>query len=609
LERLSLLARLSERVVNVPLMILPDKLSVILSVIGERIGIDEKITLIETGLKTPLGNSKSGDEPIPENISVIPVLGSLVHRTHGLDAMSGLTSYEDIRKNFRAALEEKSDAILFDINSPGGEAHGLMDLVDEIYEARGDKPIYAVANEAAYSAAYAIASAADKIFLSRSAGVGSVGVIAIHRDQSKFDESVGMKYTPVYAGARKNDLSPHHPLSTEARDFLKEEVERHYQMFVDTVARNRGIPVSKVKSTEAGLFTGDSAVAVGFADEVRPFVSTIAGIARGELGLSCEVAVPEIGAYTHNSKTKEGEPEWGSYIDKNRKSLPDLAFADMKNRKYPHHWISGGQMYLHRGGLAAARSRAGQHDPGGGVKSHLDAHAKAIGMGETAKSSVGEDAATYNLHAARGRAKEKEVKDKMPNTIAELKAESPDLYQLVADEIRQEVERDLRASFDAEKTGLEDQVAGLKSQLQEKDESNQKLEARVLKLEKNEYIRTEQEKQSRVNMAAERVWTRALAVCDIPEHMHEKVRAMVKADAFVKEDVLDEDAFSKAVQEEIDEWEGKGMTTKVLGTGFSKSGGNIDPDAKSEEQMKAEDDEWLKEMLALGGQAEKGGDA
>jgi hypothetical protein len=224
--------------------------------------------------------------------------------------------------------------------------------------------------------------------------------------------------------------------------------------------------------------------------------------------------------------------------------------------------------------------------------------------------SIGDSMAeTHNLHTARGRAKEKEVKDKMPNTIAELKAESPDLYQQMADEIRQEVERDLRASFDAEKTGLEDQVAGLKSQLQEKDESNQKLEARVLKLEKNEYIRTEQEKQSRVNMAAERVWTRALAVCDIPEHMHEKVRAMVKADAFVKEDVLDEDAFSQAVQEEIDEWEGKGMTTKVLGTGFSKSGGNIDPDAKTEEQMKAEDDEWLKEMLALGGQAEKGGDA
>lgn len=606
MEKLTLLTRFSEKVINVPLMILPDKLSVILSVIGERIGIDQKIELIETGLKTNGQAPRSSDSnTIPENVSVIPIHGSLVHRTHGLDAMSGLTSYEAIRKDFRAALESDTEAILFDINSPGGEAHGLMDFVDEIYEARGDKPIYAVANESAYSAAYAIASAADKIFLSRSAGVGSVGVIAIHRDQSKFDADMGMKYTPVYAGARKNDLSPHHPLTSEAKQFLEEEVNRHYEMFVDAVARNRGLPVSKVRQTEAGLFTGESAVSVGFADEIRPFTSVLAGIASGDVGLSYSVSVPVIAAYSHNSQTKEGEPEWGSYIAKNRKSLPDSAFADMENRKYPHHWISDGKMYLHRGGLAAARSRAGQHDPGGGVKSHLDAHAKAIGMGDGAKSSV-EDAA--NNIAARGRASEKEVKRTM-NTIAEFKAESPDLYQQVADAIREEVERDLRASFDAEKKGFEDKVTGLQAQLQERDQEKSKLEERVLKLEKADFIRTEQEKKERIAMAAESIWTKALAGSDVPEHMHEKVRKMVKTDAFTKEDVFDEQAFGQAVQTEIEDWEGKGMTRKVLGTGFSvKSGGVEDPDAKLAQQQEADVDAWVKDMLALGGQIEKGGD-
>jgi ClpP class serine protease len=170
----SYLSRFASEVVNTPLMILPDKLHVIMAAIGHRIGLNvtDETVRAELGVYDKVRQSDSSENT---NVSVIPVYGSLVYRTHGMDAMSGLRSYDAIRNDFRAALYSGSEAILFDINSPGGAANGLMDLVDEIYESRGDKPIYAVANEFAFSAGYAIASAADKIFVSRTSGIGSVG--------------------------------------------------------------------------------------------------------------------------------------------------------------------------------------------------------------------------------------------------------------------------------------------------------------------------------------------------------------------------------------------------------------------------------------------------
>jgi signal peptide peptidase SppA len=250
-------------------MILPDKLEVILNVIGDRIGVGS-VEIEETlGYSAEkMQKKKATWQSESRDISVVPVYGSLVNRTHGLDAMSGLTTYDSIRNDFRAALESNSKAILLDIDSYGGEAAGVMDLSDDIFQARGKKPIYALANEAAFSAAYAIASAADRIFLSRTGHVGSIGVIAVHKDQSVANEKAGLKYTTVFKGDRKADLSPHAPLSDEGKAILEEEVSEHYDLFTQTVARNRGLKVAEVIATQAGMFMGQKAVDRGLADEV-----------------------------------------------------------------------------------------------------------------------------------------------------------------------------------------------------------------------------------------------------------------------------------------------------------------------------------------------------
>ena len=153
---------------------------------------------------------------------MIPIHGTLVRRTVGLEAESGLTSYAAIAGQLEAALANPAaTASCSTSTSPGGEAGGVFDLAERIRAAAKVKPVWAVANDLAFSAAYALASGASRLIVSRTGGVGSIGVIAMHVDQSMKDAQDGVRYTAVFAGERKNDLNPHAPISDAAHAFLQ----------------------------------------------------------------------------------------------------------------------------------------------------------------------------------------------------------------------------------------------------------------------------------------------------------------------------------------------------------------------------------------------------
>ncbi len=214
-------------------------------------------------------NIKHGVNQNIEKTAVIAIHGILTKKPGAFDDFLGMTSYEKIQEEIEGALSNKDiETILLDIDSPGGEVNGVFDLADFIYESRAKKRIIAIANDDAYSAAYAIASSAERVFVSRTSGVGSIGVIASHIDQSGFNEKCGIKYTTVFAGSRKNDLNPHEPITSESLGSLKKEVDRLYEMFLQLIARNRGLSIEKIRSTEAGLYFGENAVEIGLADRI-----------------------------------------------------------------------------------------------------------------------------------------------------------------------------------------------------------------------------------------------------------------------------------------------------------------------------------------------------
>ncbi|UJQ20817.1 S49 family peptidase [Wolbachia endosymbiont of Delia radicum] len=227
---------------------------------------------LQAGKQPIFKNIKHAVRNSERGIKVIPIHGILTKKSEVFDDILGMTSYEKIREEIEEALIDKEvETIILDIDSPGGEVNGLFDLSDFIYKARGERKIIAIANDDAYSAAYAIASSAEKVLVTRTSGVGSIGVIASHIDQSGFDEKQGVKYTTVFAGKRKNDLNPHEPITSESLESLQEEVGRLYEMFVQLIARNRNLSTERIKSTEAGLYFGEKAIEIGLADGITTF--------------------------------------------------------------------------------------------------------------------------------------------------------------------------------------------------------------------------------------------------------------------------------------------------------------------------------------------------
>jgi len=278
-----LLPHLACRVFGTPLLIARTKLDVILSVLMPRMVVspnlngiarDSVIDIASTVQPGGIAIAAStidltAMDSMRTGIAVIPIYGSLVKRTVGLQVESGLTSYASIADQIDGAVTDPGvSGIVLDIDSPGGEAAGVFELSRRIRAAGAKKPIWAVANDAAFSAAYAIAASAERLYITETAGVGSIGVIALHVDQSARDATDGLRYTAITAGEHKNDFSPHEPLSVQAHASLQAEVDRLYAIFTDQVAQMRGIKVQAVRATQAALFFGEDAVKAGLADGV-----------------------------------------------------------------------------------------------------------------------------------------------------------------------------------------------------------------------------------------------------------------------------------------------------------------------------------------------------
>ena len=272
------LAHIAQRMFNVPVAIHPRKAEVIVAALADRLGI-ARISRLEEEFSVATPMALDMDAParptravgydLAQGVAVIHIAGTLVQKNGTLRPYSGMTGYDGIRANLSLALNDPHvRAVVLDIDSPGGEVAGCFDLVDDIFQARGTKPIWAILSESAYSAAYAIASAADRITVPRTGGVGSVGVICAHVDFSKALGQAGVNVTLITYGDHKADGSEYKPLSTEALARFQADVDAMGDLFVATVARNRNLSSAKVRDTQAATYMGANGVNVGLADAV-----------------------------------------------------------------------------------------------------------------------------------------------------------------------------------------------------------------------------------------------------------------------------------------------------------------------------------------------------
>jgi len=292
------LTYLASRAFNTPILMEPKKMEIILGVLVQKLETGE-ISLKEGESKRDKRYTVNSD-----GVAVIPVFGSLVNRGLTMGPWSGMTSYEYIRNSLEDAVTDPDiSAIILDIDSPGGEADGAFDLSDAIYAMRGIKPIIASVNGMAASAAYAIASATDKIISTRTGVTGSIGVIAAHRDISEKNAKEGIKYTIVRAGEKKALLNSLEPMSESAMTKLQGEIDVLYDMFVDTVARNRNLSAKVIRDTQADSFMGDKALELGLIDEINTPQATLKGLLQPKFA----VGVKEVASATNVNSSTEKE--------------------------------------------------------------------------------------------------------------------------------------------------------------------------------------------------------------------------------------------------------------------------------------------------------------
>lgn len=268
--------RVLEAIFASPWAILPEKLELIISVVEAR---SKGFALNPHFEATSRPASRRAS-----SIAVLPLYGTIVQRADIMTDFSGGTSTLAFAQSFRAAMADTSvDAVVIEIDSPGGSVYGVAELAAEIHGARGTKKIHAIANSLMASAAYWIGSAADDVSGTPGAEIGSIGVYGVHTDESKMLEAEGLAVTLVSAGRFKTEGNSYEPLGAEAKAAMQKRVDQYYDMFIKDVARNRGVSQTAVREGygQGRVLGAAGALKAGIIDRVETLDQMLGRLGAG----------------------------------------------------------------------------------------------------------------------------------------------------------------------------------------------------------------------------------------------------------------------------------------------------------------------------------------
>ena len=290
------IARVVAQFYRTPWAILPERLSIMQMVLHRWAS---GVKLSKSEIKAAIGDEVPAEPQAAAPttrvasagaVAVIPLFGIISQRMNMMDDISGPggTSTEMFSKQFQALLNDDSvGAIVINVDSPGGSVYGVQELGEQIFNARSQKKIVAVANSCAASAAYWLASAAEEFICTPSGEVGSIGVFTEHQDWSQNLEMMGVKFTLISAGQYKTEGNPYEPLGDDAKAAVQARVNDYYGAFVGAVARNRKATQTAVREGfgQGRMLGADDALKEGMIDGVDTLdsvVQRLAGSAKAQ---------------------------------------------------------------------------------------------------------------------------------------------------------------------------------------------------------------------------------------------------------------------------------------------------------------------------------------
>ena len=263
-----------------PWALMPERLSALAAVISRwsqgtpasdaaRFQIQTDRVLRDTRRQTSAAISGGG-------IAVIPIYGVITQRGNMVDDVSGpgMVSTQLVAQMLRQAVADDAvSQILLDIDSPGGSVYGVSELGDAILSARSQKPVVAIANSLAASAAYWVGSQASEFYVTAGGEVGSIGVWQAHFDYSQALAAEGVTPTLISAGKFKVEGNPYAPLSEEAQGFMQSRVDDYFLGFTKAIAKGRNLPIAQVRDGmgQGRVLGADAALAQNMVDGIASF--------------------------------------------------------------------------------------------------------------------------------------------------------------------------------------------------------------------------------------------------------------------------------------------------------------------------------------------------
>lgn len=222
---------------------------------------------------------------VGNGIAVLPLYGVITQRGNMVDDVSGpgSVSTQLFGSALRDAIADPAvGSILIDIDSPGGSVYGISELSDEISAAKSQKPVVAIANSLAASAAYWLGAQASKFYVTPGGEVGSIGVWQAHFDYSQAMATEGVTPTLISAGKYKIEGNPYAPLDEEAKAFLQSRTDDYYATFTKAVARGRSVPIAQVRDGmgQGRVLGADAALAQNMVDGIATLSDVIKKMQR-----------------------------------------------------------------------------------------------------------------------------------------------------------------------------------------------------------------------------------------------------------------------------------------------------------------------------------------
>src|SRR5689334_3386802 len=157
----------------------------------------------------------------------------------GIIAPGNDASAERINASLQAAFKDKNtQGVILRINSPGGSPVQAQTIYDEMRRLRKkypDIPLYAVVEDICASGGYFVAAGADKIYVSKSSIVGSIGVLMNGFGFTGLMDKLGIERRLITAGENKGMLDPFSPLREQDKEYIQTMMKDIHGQFIEVV--------------------------------------------------------------------------------------------------------------------------------------------------------------------------------------------------------------------------------------------------------------------------------------------------------------------------------------------------------------------------------------